>query len=136
MAENAKPPVGPQYPTLRSRHNSLLLRERIAELERERDGARRDSIKSRGVNARLRTELTTLRERVKRVPHISRSGKAFWEPLLETVELQSMNQNHDAGRCAAQSGACLFIEPEPEGASDVPPVGGRENPPGQEQDRR
>ena len=204
MTKNDKPPVGPQYPTSRGRHNSLeshiadlrhcayrnhsnvmdtiellqaqaaeiekleadnasktkllraicddmecvsgcdehahdwlcpvanegqafvLLRERIAELERERDGWKQralgwnqEATDNEIARAEAADELTTLRERVKRVPHISRSGVAFWEPLLETVELQSMNQNHDAGRCAAHGGACLFIEPEPEGASDV-----------------
>ena len=77
---------------------------RIAELERERDGARRDSIKSRGVNARLRTELTTLRERVGRVTHLYASG-VYWVRC-------GPGYPHDKELCAENGGACQFSDPD------------------------
>lgn len=88
-------------------------REKI-ERERDEHKAVLDNIRTAWRNQH--NELTAAQRKVKRVPHISRSGVAFWEKLLETPELQSMNQNHEAKRCAAQGGACLFTEPDEKAA--------------------
>jgi len=68
-------------------------------------------------------ELTTLRERVKRVCHVETGSTGQF--LLSKVD----TRNHSRKTCAHYGGACLLTEPEPERASTGLPEGVSNIPP-------